>query len=279
MDLSIIKPRLSQFFDSFENELKIVSIGYQNFNFVKEWKHVQIRDTFVLHYVFEGSGQIIIDGKTYYIKSDEFFCVPKGLGVTYYPNDNDKWKYCWFDITGEKAKEFVESLGFFDTLPVLANPSPHLKDELYSMVKNLNTGKNLGYYKIKSLLYSIADCFFGGEIVSSNRSVAKDAEEIIRLSYHSKSFSIENLAESLCVSNSYLSKVFKKEFGDTPRNKLIEYRLTEAKKLLRETSLTSKEIGYSVGYGDEIHFLKEFKRKFLMTTKEYRNQNKNDITT
>jgi len=279
MDLSMIKPKLSQYFDSFENEIRIVTFGYNNFDYLKEWRHIQLRDTFVLHYVFEGRGQITINGCTHYVKADEFFCVPKGVGVSYYPGETDRWKYCWVDVTVDKTKEFMEKLGFSETTPVLANPSAHIKDELYSLIKRVSAGENIGYYKIKSVLYSIADCFFSGEIVTANNSVAKDAEEIIRLSYRSKSFSIENLAESLCVSNSYLSKVFKKEFGDTPRNKLIEYRLTEAKKLLRETTLTSKEIGYSVGYSDEIHFLKEFKRKFSMTTKEYRNQIKNDITT
>jgi len=66
--------------------------------------------------------------------------------------------------------------------------------------------------------------------------------------------------------------MFKKETGDTINNYLTEYRLTKAKKYLRETLLTASEISLKVGYRDSSYFGRIFRKRVGMTPNDYRNR-------
>ncbi len=270
-----IKSELHAYFENQGTEVELLNIGYNDFNKVKDWRFLQVRDVYSLHYVFSGSGQIIIDGKIYEIKKKQFFYVPVGVKMAYYPNENDKWRYVWFNFTGEQAESFVTDLGFSKDKPVRDNSNDLLEEELLSLVKTINEDGEIGYYKAKSALYLVAEELSLTGKSEKIKSVAEKAKNLIKLNYRFNSFNLERVAESLHVSLSYLSKVFKEKFGITASAYLINLRLSEAEKLLKETLLTAKEIGFSVGYNDEIHFLKQFKKKFGVTTGIYRkNQNK-----
>lgn len=70
---------------------------------------------------------------------------------------------------------------------------------------------------------------------------------------------MEQLAEMLYVTPTYLSKTFKAATGVGPINYLIQIRLNHAKELLKNDSLSVKEVAKTVGYEDAYHFSKLFK--------------------
>ncbi len=86
---------------------------------------------------------------------------------------------------------------------------------------------------------------------------------------YSKEMSLEEIAGELGVTPQYLSKIFKQETGHTFKEHLIDLRISEARRLLRETSLSAREISYSVGYDDPNYFVRLFKKITGMTPKEY----------
>jgi len=95
--------------------------------------------------------------------------------------------------------------------------------------------------------------------------------------YVSKNFmddtlSIGDISSYLHMSASHVCTMFKKETGDTINNYLTEYRLTKAKKYLRETLLTAADISLKVGYRDSSYFGRIFRKREGMTPNEYRNR-------
>lgn len=77
-------------------------------------------------------------------------------------------------------------------------------------------------------------------------------------------------AEEYGVSESYLSKKFKKETGLTFGSYISKKRCEKAALLLKETALQVQEISNYVGYPDNNYFIKVFKKMYNMTPSEYR---------
>ncbi len=79
------------------------------------------------------------------------------------------------------------------------------------------------------------------------------------------------LAEEMGFSSAYLTKIFKKYTGTTPIKMLTEVRIHHAKHLLTTTSLSIQEIGDAVGYPDQFHFSKTFRKIVDQNPSAYRN--------
>ena len=88
------------------------------------------------------------------------------------------------------------------------------------------------------------------------------AWQIVLETHHDEEITLEQLAEMLYVTPTYLSKTFKAATGVGPINYLIQIRLNHAKELLKNDSLSVKEVAKTVGYEDAYHFSKLFKKYY-----------------
>ena len=68
----------------------------------------------------------------------------------------------------------------------------------------------------------------------------------------------------------YFTKVFKKFMNDTPINHLNKLRLSRAKELMRDESLSLEEIALMSGYKNNSSFTESFKRLIGMNPLVYR---------
>jgi transcriptional regulator GlxA family with amidase domain len=84
---------------------------------------------------------------------------------------------------------------------------------------------------------------------------------------------LSRLAQSVNLSTTRLWYLFKAETGSPPGRYLKTLRMQDATTLLADTFLSVKEIIARVGFTDESHFVKDFKRIYGVTPTEYRRQN------
>lgn len=85
-------------------------------------------------------------------------------------------------------------------------------------------------------------------------------------------WTIDTICEDLQISKSALQKNYRKHFGRSIFEDLIEFRIRKAQLLLTETALTVTEISVRCGYSTESYFMKQFKRVTGSTPSEYRNR-------
>lgn len=85
-----------------------------------------------------------------------------------------------------------------------------------------------------------------------------------------------SFAESMGFSAAYLTKIFKKHTGTTPVKMLTEVRIHKAKQLLTTTTMTIQEIGDAVGYPDQFHFSKTFRKIVDSNPTAYRHAHQQD---
>lgn len=87
-----------------------------------------------------------------------------------------------------------------------------------------------------------------------------------------KDASLEELASRLNMKSYQLSKMIKKEMGQSFIDMLKKEKMYNAAKLLKSTDLSVEEIAGFVGYNSVSHFFKQFKNFYDITPNEYREE-------
>lgn len=94
-------------------------------------------------------------------------------------------------------------------------------------------------------------------------------EEYLRENYW-KDISMQDAARAVHYSDAYFCKMFKQQYGVNFTAYLTDFRIEEAKKMLRQPNVNIKEIGGKVGYEDPTYFARVFRRVTGQTPSEYR---------
>ena len=84
---------------------------------------------------------------------------------------------------------------------------------------------------------------------------------------------VEDLAEVLGVSASYLSRLFKKETGDSVSIYIRRQKIEMAKHLLQYSEFSMIEIANRLSFSSQSHFIQQFREIVGMTPKKYRDLN------
>lgn len=83
---------------------------------------------------------------------------------------------------------------------------------------------------------------------------------------------LEELAESVQISASYLSRQFKKEMGVSVSDYIRERKIERAKNLLRYSDFSYIDIAHYLAFSSQSHFIQIFEKYEGITPKKYREQ-------
>lgn len=89
---------------------------------------------------------------------------------------------------------------------------------------------------------------------------------------YARAFTLDDLAELTGYNKHYLRTLFKKHFGLSPHAYQRQLRLDHAKQLLKQ-GLSAAEVASQVGFADQSHLNRQFKKRFNMTAGEYQRYN------
>ena len=84
----------------------------------------------------------------------------------------------------------------------------------------------------------------------------------------------EDIAASLYMSRSHLSRSFSKETGSTPTDFILNEKTEEAKRLLRYSDRNISAIASYLGFSSQGHFIRVFKKYAGTTPGEYREKHR-----
>lgn len=96
-------------------------------------------------------------------------------------------------------------------------------------------------------------------------------KDYIEEHYH-ENISLKNIAATFYMNPVYLGQLFKKTYGVYFNEFLLDIRIKEAKKLLRQTDLRIYEIADRVGFKNADYFVTQFEKIESLTPTEYRNK-------
>ena len=107
--------------------------------------------------------------------------------------------------------------------------------------------------------------------IELNRARAQKVQEYI-LRHYGQDLTLTVLAAQVNIVPTTLCHVFKQVTGQRVYDYILETRINQAARLLRETSLEVKTIAYACGFNTQTNFNRHFKRLMGCTPTEYRLQ-------
>ncbi len=256
------------------------------------WEHCEpshsfgpaMRNHFLFHYVISGTGTLIAENSkkesiSYSIKSGQGFMIFPNQICTYIADAQQPWEYVWIEFDGLRAKETVELSGLCVNSPVYKakykDVAQTMKDEMLYIINH----KDDSPFHLIGHLYLFIDSFVKSSAITqiSKSNNLRDFYIKEALSFIEQNFqndiTVEEIAACCGLNRSYFGKIFHEVLGKSPQEFLISYRMTKATELLKLTSLSIAEVGSAVGYSNQLHFSRAFKKIYGISPKQWRNEN------
>ncbi len=225
-----------------------------------------VRTSYLLHVVLRGKGTYQVGKQHYTVSAGQVFLIYPA-DVTIYRADHDEpWHYGWVGFSGFASEDHLEQSGFSRQNHVISVSNPA---GLEQCIRNMMEKHQISYvhelYRTAELLR-----FFALMMESqpqgpsaprfySRGSYAKVAKNYIDQRYMLR-LRVSEIAESIGIDRSYLTKCFQEEYHISPQEYMIQKRALEAKRLLAETSQPISKIAVALGYSDVLSFSKMFRQ-------------------
>lgn len=221
-----------------------------------------------IEYIRQGSGTLVINGKTYPLSQGSLFFLTKNSDHVYYPDKEDLWVKDWVILDGELAHNMTkwylprdeyciqgfDAEGFFNDLRALTNTH---KDNFEIFLRYAT----LLFCRFMTDVNAYAD--------KQDNSVAARIKRIIDYSSQ-QNLTVKDIADKLHYSVNYVIRTFKDEYGCTPAQYYLQRKTELAKLFLRTNDETVNEISEKLHFVDQHYFSNAFKRQTGMTPSEYR---------
>lgn len=256
------------------------------------WEHCEpshsfgpaMRNHFLFHYVISGTGTLIAENSkkesiSYSIKSGQGFMIFPNQICTYIADAQQPWEYVWIEFDGLRAKETVELSGLCVNSPVYKakykDVAQTMKDEMLYIINH----KDDSPFHLIGHLYLFIDSFVKSSAITqiSKSNNLRDFYIKEALSFIEQNFqndiTVEEISACCGLNRSYFGKIFHEVLGKSPQEFLISYRMTKATELLKLTSLSIAEVGSAVGYSNQLHFSRAFKKIYGISPRQWRNEN------
>lgn len=261
------------------------------------WRHKKMfhDKDFEIIFCLENNLSLLIDGELKVLKKNDCLVVPptttiEGAHLSTQPV-NFYWLHFYADwekisVNDKKLlqlkKEFIRqdvssSLTSSCFLPGhFTIKQPNFL--ILSINQLLNVSNNFYYSPqmtdtlVKSIIIELCNQYLSASTIleSEHQTRVHQIADWIRANMN-EDLTIYKISEHFELSQDYLSRLFKKEFGKNLRDYLIDLKISVAKVLLVQTTLPIKAISELSYYQDEKYFTRLFKKKINLTPSQYRN--------
>ncbi|GGA17329.1 transcriptional regulator [Paenibacillus marchantiophytorum] len=226
----------------------------------------------------EGSGEIILESGAVKLAENQGMLLPAGVPHEYKVT-SAKWSTWYVTFDGALAASIVYALEIpLSTAISWGSDTPLASIHEYYYEKYRYsydfTGMNgsLEVYQFLTLLKKHGN-------VNKSASFSQSHERLLPLlfqleiSYASSDIGLPWMSQILGVSPQHINTLFRKAFGLSPYQYLLQLRLQKSKEfLIAQPDQTVKQIADATGFLDASHFISTFRKSIGLTPEVFRNQ-------
>ena len=264
------------------NKINLSGVFYMSSAYSKKHAHMLHKHSGILEllYIAEGEGRYIVGNRNYVVRSGDLvicnaetvhgeapfqehsiqtYCIAlSNLNLEYLPKGT----------IIERAKKPIISLGKFEHLIATTMPIIY---ELFAEKKNYILCKQLAIsilMVVQTILkeHNLQNKFI---VEQKNENMVRKLTDYLDNNF-TENITLEKLSETMHMSISHISHLFKRETGLSPMQYVIHRRIGEAQSLLAETDLPIKHIEEQLGFGSSCHLTAMFKKYVGLSPREYR---------
>ena len=187
--------------------------------------------------------------------------------------EGSPWHTIWVHVAGDLGLgmfDFIRAkFGVIHRLPTRCAVVPKAR-KLIAMAKS---AKQIPVYEWSLFTFDFLNTWWQ----CAEKHTVSGESILLSKSYDSKLLSahpgsIQELAEKMGYSQTYLSRKLKAQWNESPGKVLHRARLADAAKLLRTTRKQVNHIAQQVGYQSPTAFIRAFKRVYGVSPLRYRHQ-------
>lgn len=239
------------------------------------WNKGRILDGFYIVFITSGSG-VFESAQTapQVVDAGTCFVLFPGVWHRYKPNPLVGWEEYWVGFNGTYPAQLMDS--FFNW----KNPvfKTGLNKDLLAAFTYLLAAVSQAQMGYSQVISGITLAILGILNRVNLTAYSADDPESVWVSQAafmlqnrlSENINIEALVQEFPISYSKFRKAFKRLMGKSPNQYHLDLRLDKAEELLRNTSLSIKEIGYHTGFESPYYFSRIFKERFGVSPKTFK---------
>lgn len=149
------------------------------------------------------------------------------------------------------------------------------KELLQIFTSIINTDTEININRLKTILERILTeykSFHKSDESVDEHIIFKEVEKYIQNNL-CHAITLSDISKAIGYNEFYIIRVFKKKFGLTPHAFLINKRIEKARQeLTQNRDINLSQLSCDVGFYDQSHFCKVFKRVFAKTPNNYKNE-------
>jgi AraC-like DNA-binding protein len=152
-------------------------------------------------------------------------------------------------------------------------PADEMTEYLFKcIVDNYTKNTHEAYLKVQGAMNLLLSSFFS-EVSAQRHSLLK-FEGVLKYidENYKRNIPLSELAALMNISTMYFSNYFKQVFHISPKQYILNKRLSESQRLLLESEMSVKEIAYAVGFENESYFSEFFSKKVGISALKFRNR-------
>ena len=218
--------------------------------------------------VHSGETAVRIGGRYFIAEAGDVILFPPYGNYEYFTLGNSERSAVL--ITGKSLLPVLESAGLADTF-CLHLEQPEKLEEYFRRIM----GKLSDAFRLSARRALAGICFeliqflsMPEEAVSVNPALGIATEWIAR--HFPEPLRMEEIAKKAGVSIAGLTRLFRRHLQTTPYRYLIAYRMRYAEYLLKNSSLSIKEIADRAGYRNPLNFSTEFRKYYFCSPRSFR---------
>lgn len=229
-------------------------------------------DYYLLMQCLSGSGQIELGGKQINVEANDVFLWSPSTPQYYDSRDLGDWRVNWISFQAYGIPLELEE-GFFISHKFPAS----FGAAKYDTIKQLLLEESIaGYIRASAELYELlCDINIYEEQLDRVDDIfdVRSVTSYMKQNCH-KHLTLKDLSQLFNVSESYLSRLFKRKYRTSPIQYFIELRMSKAIQLLNANPDEKiYKIAELCGYEDSIYFTRVFKKNIGQTPTDYRKSN------
>ena len=260
------------------SDLLVKSCGHYKLIHLPQFQTIRTsgRHDYQLLYVAEGIAHFVIKDKNY--------DVGKGGVVLYKPEELQSYEYklsdkpdiYWIHFTGQKAEQYLESLGLNEENLLQLHSSEDLSELFEKIIAELRMSRYLNIEMteayFRQLLISISRIYhFDDKAKQPYNSLLDEAINYFNREYQSN-INISEYATNLHISCSWFIREYKRYTGYSPKQYITNLRIQHAKELLYNRYLSVNDVSALVGYENQLYFSRIFRKNTGMSPSVYRDK-------
>ena len=229
---------------------------------------------YVFEYIERGSGYLYINDNKFQPEAGDVYIIPCGSDHEYGSSCDNPWVKYWFNVSGSLVRNLLSTYQLNDTCIFKNYP---LKDTFVKGISKLHK-KQADAFRFggpKIILEIILKLAVHREYLKEEKFISPAAQKL-RLYLDGKVFTVPPTLNAMCehiqLSPAQTNRIFKKFFGKTPYQYLLDLKMAAARELLTSSFKSIKDIAFSLGFSDEYYFSNIFKKKNGLAPRNYRNQ-------